>query len=145
MISISDKKWINHEVNKNLVEKIKQDFNFNEILSRLIILRDYNITEINHINNNLKITNIFKYDLDFDKASKIAINSIKSNENICVLGDYDVDGISATSLLVRYFKHINQPHFYYIPDREQDGYGASKKLFQKLILQKPKLVIMVDC
>ena len=61
------------------------------------------------------------------------------------MGDYDVDGTSATSLLVRYFKHINQPHFYYIPDREQDGYGASKKLFQKLILQKPKLVIMVDC
>ncbi len=145
MISVSDKKWINQEVNKNLVEKIKQDFNFNEILSRLIILRNYNITEINHINNNLKITNIFKYDLDFDKASKIVINSIKSNENICVLGDYDVDGTSATSLLVRYFKHINQPHFYYIPDREQDGYGASKKLFQKLILQKPKLVIMVDC
>ena len=145
MISVSDKNWVKQNVNKNLVEKIKQDFNFNEILSRLIVLRDYDITEINHINNNLKITNIFKNDLDFEKASKILFDSIKSNENICILGDYDVDGTSATSLLVRYFKHINQTHFYYIPDREQDGYGASKKLFQKLILQKPKLVIMVDC
>ena len=50
-----------------------------------------------------------------------------------------------TSLLVRYFNHINQQHFFYIPDRDKDGYGASKKLFQKLILKKPKLVIMVDC
>ena len=50
-----------------------------------------------------------------------------------------------TSLLVRYFNHIKQQHFYYIPDRDKDGYGASKKLFQKLILKKPKLVIMVDC
>jgi single-stranded-DNA-specific exonuclease len=48
-------------------------------------------------------------------------------------------------LLVRYFNHINQKHFFYIPDRTVDGYGASKKLFQKLILKKPKLVIMVDC
>ena len=48
-------------------------------------------------------------------------------------------------LLVRYFNHINQKHFFYIPDRINDGYGASKKLFQKLILKKPKLVIMVDC
>ena len=53
--------------------------------------------------------------------------------------------LAATSLLVRYFKHINQQYFYYIPDREKDGYGATKKLFQKLILKKPKLVIMVDC
>ena len=53
--------------------------------------------------------------------------------------------LAATSLLVRYFNHINQKHFFYIPDRVNDGYGASKKLFQKLILKKPKLVIMVDC
>jgi single-stranded-DNA-specific exonuclease len=48
-------------------------------------------------------------------------------------------------LLVRYFTHINQKHFFYIPDRTEDGYGATKKLFQKLILKKPKLIIMVDC
>jgi single-stranded-DNA-specific exonuclease len=48
-------------------------------------------------------------------------------------------------LLVRYFKHINQNNFFYIPNRIEDGYGASKKLFQKLILKNPKLVIMVDC
>jgi single-stranded-DNA-specific exonuclease len=56
-----------------------------------------------------------------------------------------VDGACATSLLVRYFDHIKQKHFFYIPDRIEDGYGASKKLFQKLILKKPKLIIMVDC
>ena len=61
------------------------------------------------------------------------------------MGDYDVDGSAATSLFVRIFKSINQPHFYYIPDREKDGYGASKKLFKKLIVKKPKLIIMVDC
>ena len=145
MISISGKIWTQEKINKNLVEKVKQDYGFGDIISQLIISRNYDVSEIYGINNYQKLTNIFNKDYDFEKASLILLNSIKNNENICILGDYDVDGACATSLLVRYFNHINQKHFFYIPDRVNDGYGASKKLFQKLILKKPKLVIMVDC
>jgi single-stranded-DNA-specific exonuclease len=56
-----------------------------------------------------------------------------------------VDGSAATSLFVKFLESINHSFFYYIPDREKDGYGATKKLFQKLILEKPRLIIMVDC
>ncbi len=145
MISVSEKKWEKLKVNKNLVEKIKQDYGFSDILSNLIISKNYDVSEIYGINNNQKLINIFKDDYDYHKASFILLNSIKKNEKICILGDYDVDGICATSLLVRYFSHINQKHFFYIPDRVNDGYGATKKLFEKLILKNPKLVIMVDC
>ena len=145
MISVSGKNWIERKVNKNSVEKIKQDYKFNEILSKLIVSRNFDEDEINNINNNLEIINIFKNDNDFKGASEILNISIKNNEKICILGDYDADGTAATSLLVRYFNYIKQPHFYYIPDRVKDGYGATKKLFQKLILNQPKLVIMVDC
>jgi len=145
MISVSGKNWIERKVNKNSVEKIKQDYNFNDILSKLIVSRNFDDNEINNINNDLKIVNIFKNNSDFKEASKILINSIKNNDKICILGDYDADGIAATSLLVRYFNFIKQSHFYYIPDRVKDGYGATKKLCQKLILNEPKLVIMVDC
>jgi single-stranded-DNA-specific exonuclease len=145
MISVSGKIWTEQKVNKNLVEKFKQDFGLGDILSRLIIARKYDTSEIYGINNKQNLTNIFKDDKDFQKASLILVNAINNNENICILGDYDVDGACSTSLLIRYFNHINQKHFFYIPDRTEDGYGASKKLFQKLILKKPKLVIMVDC
>ena len=145
MISVSGKIWTELKVKKNLVEKVKQDYGLGDILSRLIISRSYDTSEIYGINNNQKLINIFKDDKDFDKASLILVNTINNNENICILGDYDVDGACATSLLVRYFNYINQKHFFYIPERNKDGYGASKKLFQKLILKKPKLVIMVDC
>ena len=145
MISVCGKNWVERKVNKNSVEKIKQDYKFNEILSKLIVSRNFDEDEINNINNDLKINNIFKNNNDFKEASKIVINSIKNNEKICILGDYDADGTAATSLLVRYFNYIKHPHFYYIPDRVKDGYGATKKLFQKLILNQPKLVIMVDC
>jgi len=145
MISISGKIWKQHKVNKNLVEKVKQDYGFGDILSQLIISRNYDDSEIHGIRNYQKLTNIFKDDFDHEKASLILLNCIKNNENICILGDYDVDGVCSTSLLVKYFNYIKQKHFFYIPDRVNDGYGASKKLFQKLILKKPKLVIMVDC
>ena len=145
MISVSGKKWTQQKVNKNLVEKVKQDHGLSDFLSQLIISRSYDTSEIYGISNNQNLSNIFNNDSDYNKASLILLDSIKNNENICILGDYDVDGACATSLLVRYFNHINQKHFFYIPDRVNDGYGASKKLFQKLILKKPKLVIMVDC
>ena len=145
MISVSGKIWTEQTVNQNLVEKLKQDYGLGDIVSKLIISRNYDASEIYGTNNKQKLTNIFKDDKDFQKASLILLKAINNNENICILGDYDVDGACATSLLVRYFNYINQKHFFYIPDRTKDGYGASKKLFQKLILRKPKLIIMVDC
>jgi len=145
MISLSDKQWFQKKININTVEKIKQDFNFSDILSRLIVLRNYDISEIHYIDNKIEIPNEFIKNKDFIQATDILINSIKKNENICILGDYDVDGTASTSLLVRFLNSINHPSFYYIPDREKDGYGASIKLFKKLILKKPDLIIMVDC
>jgi single-stranded-DNA-specific exonuclease len=145
MISVSSKIWTEQKVNKNLIEKLKQDYGFGDLLSKLIISRNYDSSEIHGINNKQKLKNIFKDDKDVQKASQILLKAINNNEKICILGDYDVDGACATSLLVRYFNHIHQKHFFYIPNRVEDGYGASKKLFEKLILKKPKLIIMVDC
>ena len=144
MISVTGKKWIETKVSKNLVEKIKQDFNYSEVLSRLIISRKFDLNEINNIDNDLQVSNFFKNNEDFNNAADLIADSLKNNENICILGDYDVDGSAATSLLARFFENISHPHFYYIPDRVVDGYGASKKLFQKLILKKPGLIITFD-
>ena len=145
MISVSGKKWEQKKTNKNLLEKLKQDYNFSDTLSRLVLSRKFNQTELSSIDNNLDLNNVFFKNVDFQESIKLVCNSIYNLENICILGDYDVDGSVATSLFIRFFKSINHPFFYYIPDREKDGYGATKKLFQKLILKKPQLVIMVDC
>ena len=145
MISVSGRKWEQKKDNRNSIEKIKQDYNFSEILSKLIISRKFDLTELNTIKNDLKLNNVFLRNNDFEKSIELVANSINNNENICILGDYDVDGSAATSLFVRFFESIKHPFFYYIPDRLKDGYGASIKLFKKLILKNPKLIIMVDC
>ncbi|MDC0615981.1 single-stranded-DNA-specific exonuclease RecJ [Candidatus Pelagibacter sp.] len=145
MISVSGKRWEEKVTNKNSIEKLKQDYNFSSILSKLIVSRKFDQTELNSIDNHLNLNNVFLKNSDFNKSIELVTNSINNHEKICILGDYDVDGSAATSLFVRFFKDIKHPFFYYIPDREKDGYGATKKLFQKLILNKPKLIIMVDC
>jgi len=145
MISVSGKKWEQKKINQNLVDKLKQDYNFSDILSRLIISRKFDKDEIATIDTDLGLNNVFFNNEDFNQSIKLVVNCINNNEKICVLGDYDVDGSAATSLFVKFLESINHTFFYYIPDREKDGYGATKKLFQKLILEKPKLIIMVDC
>jgi single-stranded-DNA-specific exonuclease len=145
MISVSGNKWEQKKIDKKLVEKIKQDFNFSEVLSSLAVSRQFDDTELHTINNALNLNNVFLKNIDFNKSIELILNSINNREKICILGDYDVDGSAATSLFIRFFKSINHPFFFYIPDRERDGYGATKKLFKKLILKKPNLVIMLDC
>ena len=145
MISISSRKWKEIKVNNNLVEKLKQKHGFSNVLSRLIVSRNFDENEIHLIDNNLELSNVFQNNKDFIDSIKVTLDSIKNKENICILGDYDVDGSTSTALLIRFFEKLKHPHFYYIPDREKDGYGASKKLFEQLILKKPKLIIMVDC
>ncbi len=145
MISVSGKEWRENKINHNLIEKINQKHNFSKIVSKLVISRNFDNEEIHLIENNLELTNIFKNNIDFIEASKLVTNSINNKEKICILGDYDVDGSTSTALLIKFFEYLKHSYFYYIPDREKDGYGPSVQLFEKLILKKPKLVIMVDC
>ena len=145
MISVSGRNWKLNITNKNLVEKIKQDYNFSSIVSKLVTSRKFDENELAGIKNNLYLNNVFLENVDFNESVKVLFEAINNKDYICILGDYDVDGSAATSLFVRFFETIKHPFFYYIPDREKDGYGASKKLFKKLILKKPKLIIMVDC
>ena len=145
MISVSGKKWDQKKINQNLVDKLKQDFSFCDILSQLIISRKFDKDEIATINTDLDLKNVFLNNEDFNHSIKLVIKSIYNKEKICILGDYDVDGSAATSLFVKFLESIKHPFFYYIPDRVKDGYGATKTLFKKIILEKPKLIIMVDC
>jgi single-stranded-DNA-specific exonuclease len=145
MISVKGRNWEQKKINKNSIEMLKQDHDFSHILSKLAISRKFDDTELSSINNELYLNNVFSKNTDFEKSIKLLINSIKSKDKICIIGDYDVDGSVATSLFIRFFKSIKHPFFYYIPDREKDGYGPSIKLFEKIILKEPKLIIMVDC
>ena len=147
MISISNKEWSERKFNTNHIDKLSQDNNFSKILSKLIISRKFNNEEIHSIKHfkNIDFSNVFKFNNDYKKSLDLVYSCIKNKEIIYIFGDYDVDGSCATTLLYKFFKSINHPVYFYIPDRTKDGYGPNIKLFKKMLKKNPKLIIMVDC
>lgn len=65
--------------------------------------------------------------------------------SIVVYGDYDVDGITATSVVYRFLKRCGASVSYYIPERQSEGYGLNLEALEGLIAKGTDLVITVDC
>lgn len=79
-----------------------------------------------------------------DKVKERIFSAIKNKEKIIVYGDYDCDGISATSIMVKTFEKLNYPVSYYIPSRYLDGYGLNEENVKKIADKGFKLIITVD-
>ncbi|RDY23043.1 single-stranded-DNA-specific exonuclease RecJ [Romboutsia maritimum] len=82
---------------------------------------------------------------DMQKAVDRINLAMKNNEKICIYGDYDVDGVSSTSVLCLYFDSIDYPVDYYIPNRLEEGYGINEEAIRKIHEQDTNLIISVDC
>ena len=82
---------------------------------------------------------------DMDKAVARIQKAVGDGETIAVFGDYDVDGITSTVLLMDYLKSCGAKCLRYIPRRIEDGYGLSKPAIQSLRDQGATLMITVDC
>lgn len=81
---------------------------------------------------------------DLEKTIDILLEARENKRNIWIYGDYDVDGITATSILYRVFKEIGINVNYYIPLRDE-GYGLNKEAIQKIKDDGGDLIITVDC
>lgn len=81
---------------------------------------------------------------DMDKAVERIRLALDKNESICIFGDYDVDGICATSMLVRYFRSLGARISYHIPSRREEGYGMNPLAITKLRQDGVDLIITVD-
>lgn len=73
------------------------------------------------------------------------LSAVERQEKILVYGDYDVDGVSATAIMVRFFESLKVPIDYYIPDRVDEGYGISEAGVETIGSQDYDLMITVDC
>lgn len=82
---------------------------------------------------------------DMPKAVDRIVKAIENKENILIYGDFDADGVTSTSLLIKTLSYLGASVDYYIPDRESEGHGLnSKVLVQLLSKKKPSLIITVD-
>lgn len=82
---------------------------------------------------------------DMEKAVDRIWKAIHAKEKIMVHGDYDVDGVTGTSLLVRSIGHLDADVSFYIPNRLEEGYGISKEAIDTCGERGVTLLISVDC
>ena len=82
---------------------------------------------------------------DMDKAVARVQQALADHEKIAVFGDYDVDGITATCILVDYLQGRGADVLHYIPRRIEDGYGLSCDAIEGLYRKGARLLITVDC
>ncbi len=81
---------------------------------------------------------------DMEKAVAVINDALEKGERIAIYGDYDVDGITATSIMVRYLKSRGADCLYYIPDRINEGYGLNECAISALYNDGCRLLITVD-
>lgn len=79
-----------------------------------------------------------------DAADRIYA-AAKSNRTICIYGDYDVDGMCATAILLECLRLGGCTARYYIPDRMEEGYGVNAQALERLRSDGVDLVVTVDC
>ncbi len=137
-------KWIVIEEKNKAPEELLR--RYGRILGQLI----YNRREI--FNNDFDEDAIFptltklldpKLFNELDVISYEIAQAIKNRKKIVIYGDYDADGITATSLLVTFLRDIKADVRYYIPSRFDEGYGLNKEAIRK-ISKYADILIVVD-
>ncbi len=127
-------------------EALAKDLGISNATARLLINRglgDYDVA----YDFLKKRTDIFHDPFsmcDMDKAVSRLHKAIETGEKITVYGDYDVDGITATSSMILYLRQFTSNVSYYIPSRSGEGYGVNSAAIQKLYDSGTRLLITVD-
>ena len=127
------------------VNSLQADLKIPNFICSLLIQRDINSLD--------KAQNFFRPKLDslhdpyLMKDMEKAIDRVNQGkkEKILIIGDYDVDGTTSTSMLYAYFKQREFDVLYYIPDRYKEGYGVSLESIDYADENSVKLIITVDC
>ena len=82
---------------------------------------------------------------DMDSATELIKSFINKKKKITIFGDYDADGITATSLLYDFFSHLKIPISFYIPHRLKEGYSLNETAVREIAEDGTDLIITVDC
>ena len=116
-------------------QKIGSEFGIDPVIARLIRNRD--IQDMKEIRSYLygtlaEIPSPWKMK-DMERAVQILQKKITQKKKIRIIGDYDIDGVTATCILLKGLKRLNTNVDTYIPDRVKDGYGMHEQLIDKAL------------
>jgi single-stranded-DNA-specific exonuclease len=139
--------WKIKESDENLVRNLVSELGISPLIAKLLVnrgitkadpAREFLSPDLSYLHAPRKMRGISEA---IDRIKK----AIADGERIWIYGDYDVDGITAVSLLISCLKHLGADVNYYIPNRLDEGYGLSKEGVADLESRGCRLMITVDC
>lgn len=137
------KRWEIKNPDSQKVNEILSKTDLTSLCAEVLVSRGYDDMEllVDFFNNDeLSDPMMLK---DMPEAVEVISQAIYNGELICVYGDYDCDGVTSTTILVKYLESSGANVMYYIPHRDE-GYGINKRAVDKLKEQKVSLIITVD-
>lgn len=141
------RKWHEREYDSKIITALTKELGISDILAQVLVNRGIHTTdEARH----------FLYDTPDDMADPFLLKGMKRSvdrifqaidqqDRIVIYGDYDVDGITSTSLLYIVLSGLGANISYYIPERQSEGYGLNGEALEKLAGAGTNLLITVDC
>ncbi|MCL2873503.1 MAG: single-stranded-DNA-specific exonuclease RecJ [Defluviitaleaceae bacterium] len=120
--------------------------NIDEITAQILVNRGIRTknTAIKFLNPKLEFQNDEGTMKDMKKAAELLKKYIKDGKKIVIYGDYDVDGVTSTVILYKTIKNFGGEVSYYIPIREEDGYGLNKSSIASLREKGAEVIIACD-
>lgn len=125
-------------------QQYMQQYSIHSLLAKLFACKQYQDEQIKNQLSKRLIYHDFSLFLDADLALDRINEAIENDEQICIYGDYDCDGILATTILVQAFLELGKKVGYHIPNRFKDGYGLNTKRVQEMYDKGYSLIITVD-
>lgn len=127
-------------------QEIAEKFQIHPILARLIRNRDVTGNEAIQLYLNGTIADLYDGMLmkDMDKAVDILLEKIREDKKIRIIGDYDIDGINSTYILLEGIKYLGGEADIDIPDRMRDGYGLNRNLIDRAFDDDIDTIITCD-
>ncbi|MGN1123738.1 MAG: single-stranded-DNA-specific exonuclease RecJ, partial [Eubacterium sp.] len=119
--------------------------NIDPFIAFLLVTRgiDDELTASDFLSESCRFVSPFSF-ADMDKAVERINKAIDFGEKICIWGDYDCDGVTATALLYTFLQSMGADVCYYIPNRISDGYGMNIPAIEKIAQMGTNLIVTVD-
>ncbi len=141
------RRWEIHPPNPSLQETFSRELDISPITAQVLANRGINHADQAHKFLHPSLSHLHSPFLikDMEKAVDRIIQAFSKNETILIYGDYDVDGITSTAIIILFFQSLQFPCRYYIPHRIKEGYGLHLDAVTRFAQEGVKLIITADC
>lgn len=141
------REWIVTKINKKECVALSEELGVSPLVAQLLINRGLNDSKAARAFLNGSFADLHDPFLlcDMEKAVEHIVNVIEQKLPITIYGDYDVDGMTSTTLLLEVLEILGAQVDYYIPHRLNEGYGLHLEALKEIAQRGTKLIITVDC